>query len=320
VMSQPSFSVVIPTYNDAGFLRAAVDSVQAQSFRNWEAIIVNNFSEDDTVSLIRSYGDRRIRLVNFANNGIIGAARNYGVSLATAPFVAFLDSDDVWYPNKLQRCWEKLVEGYDLVCHSEVWAYPQSMARAVNYGPVYLATYENLLFEGNCISTSAVTVRRERLERVGGFSTQPEFVTAEDYDLWLKLARDGTKIAFLDELLGDYRIHHESQSRIGVRNFNAVLSVFQHHIATLTPPPPGKRVRRREAFIFYSGARQLQNSGRFVAAWPYFFQSVIRFPLEPRFYASMLLNALCLSPDIFIRFRLNGRGANESQRKIIGRF
>jgi GT2 family glycosyltransferase len=194
------------------------------------------------------------------------------------------------------------------------------MVKFVNYGPAHLATYENLLFEGNCISTSAVTVSRERLERVGGFNTQSEFVTAEDYELWLKLARDGTKIAFLDELLGFYRIHYESQSRIGVRNLNAVLSVFQHHKATLTPPPPVKRVRRREAFIYYSGARQLQNSRRFVAAWPYFLHAILRYPWEPRFYASMLLNAFGFSPDIFIRLGLNERDATESHRKVFSRF
>jgi glycosyltransferase involved in cell wall biosynthesis len=68
---KPRLSIVIPTYNHARFLRTALDSVRAQSLSDWEAIVVNNFSEDDTVAVVESYDDPRIRLVNFANNGII---------------------------------------------------------------------------------------------------------------------------------------------------------------------------------------------------------------------------------------------------------
>jgi glycosyltransferase involved in cell wall biosynthesis len=294
--SDPTVSVVIPTFNHAHFLGTTLDSIRAQSFGDWEAIVVNNFSEDDTVAVVESYNDPRIRLVNFANHGIIAAARNHGLSLIQAPFVAFLDSDDFWYPEKLQRCIDKLAQGYDLVCHAEVWVGPGECRRTVIYGPEARATYESLLLDGNCISTSAVVVRREWLERVGCFSVQPEFVTAEDYELWLKLARDGARIGFVDEVLGEYLIHEGNQSRVALNNMQAVMAVFEHHRAALEGCISAGRLRRREAVILYSGARGLQDSGQHNQAWPHFFNAILRYPWVPRFYAAILLNALGRRP------------------------
>jgi teichuronic acid biosynthesis glycosyltransferase TuaG len=79
----PLVSVVIPTYNHAQFLRAAIQSVIDQTFSDWEAVVVNNYSEDDTVQIVASFNDARIRLVNFRNHGVIAASRNYGMGLAT---------------------------------------------------------------------------------------------------------------------------------------------------------------------------------------------------------------------------------------------
>lgn len=292
----PRLSIVIPTYNHAHFLRTALDSIRAQTFDDWEVIVVNNFSEDDTMAIVESYDDPRIRLVNFANHGIIAAARNQGLSRTQAPFVAFLDSDDFWYPEKLQRCMDKLAQGYDLVCHAEVWVGPGERRRTVNYGPEARASYESLLLDGNCISTSAVVVRREWLQRAGGFSVKPEFVTAEDYELWLKLARDGARVGFVDEVLGEYLIHEGNQSRAALRNMEAVMAVFEHHRPALEERTSVGRLRRREAVILYSGARALQDSGQHQHAWPYFFKAVLRYPWVPRFYVAMLLNALGRRP------------------------
>ena len=150
-MKNPIVSVVIPTYNHANFLRSALDSIIAQSFDDWEAIVVNNYSDDDTIEVVESYQDVRIHLVNFSNQGVIAAARNHGLSLSKGSYIAFLDSDDIWYSEKLFHCLEKLREGYDLVCHAEIWFGPELRRRRVEYGPENKATYENLLFGGNCL-------------------------------------------------------------------------------------------------------------------------------------------------------------------------
>src|SRR5687767_4383972 len=97
-VSPPLVSVIIPTYNHAPFLREALESLIAQDFRDWEALVVNNYSTDDTLEVVRSFDDRRIRVENFRNNGVIGASRNLGIRLSRGKYIAFLDSDDKWYP------------------------------------------------------------------------------------------------------------------------------------------------------------------------------------------------------------------------------
>ena len=114
-ITAPLVSIVIPTYNHAPLLHRAIESIRAQTFTHWKAIIVNNFSTDDTVSVVESFSDNRIQLIDFANNGVIAASRNKGIELADGTYVAFLDSDDTWFPEKLEMCVGVLEKGADLV-------------------------------------------------------------------------------------------------------------------------------------------------------------------------------------------------------------
>ena len=288
--SIPLVSIVIPTYNHAQFLQKAIESIRSQTIKNWEAVVVNNLSQDNTCEVVDSYNDKRIQLINFANNGIIAASRNIGINLTSAPYVAFLDSDDYWYPEKLTKCIDLLQQGYDVVCHSEVWVKQGSRERSVNYGPRARASYESLLLEGNCLSTSAVIVRRDCLLNAGLFSTRREFITAEDYDLWLKLAHSGAKFGFVNEILGAYLIHDTNQSRSALRNMEAVMAVFNHHRWFLDQHKFEKRLRRREAIIQYSGGRGLQDNGLHYEAWAFFLKAVKHYPWVLRFYLAMLIN------------------------------
>ena len=93
----PAVSIVIPTYNHGYFLKKCLQSVIDQTLTDWEAIVINNFSEDNTIDVVNSFHDPRIHLVNFKNNGIIAASRNEGIKISNADLIAFLDSDDSWY-------------------------------------------------------------------------------------------------------------------------------------------------------------------------------------------------------------------------------
>lgn len=241
---EPVISVVIPTYNHARFLRKALDSVCRQTFTDWEAIVVNNYSEDDTEDVVASFADPRIRLENFRNHGVIAASRNLGIKLSQGGYVAFLDSDDSWHPEKLARVIMALDDGYGLVCHGEIWMKDDVEFKRVNYGPAEKSKYRSLLFERNCISTSAVTVRKGCLEKVGGFSEEPAFAMVEDYELWMKLARAGYRFAFIDEMLGIFNLHAANSSRAVFRQMNAELAVLEKHFSQLESWPLGDRLRR----------------------------------------------------------------------------
>ena len=292
-MTTPLVSVVIPTYNHAQYLPIALESVQSQTMGDWEAIVIDNYSSDSTVDIVSSISDERIRLVQFANNGVIAASRNHGISLTAAPYVAFLDSDDSWRPEKLELVMARLKRGADLVCHGETWVGPGERRRIVKYGPAERSSYDGLLFGGNSISTSAVVVDRKRLIEAGGFDEDPLVTTAEDYDLWLKLASNGTRMVFMDEILGEYLIHAEGQSRSPLRNMKAVMAVFERHIAMQGATiATSSRAQRRRGTIYYSGGRSLQAVGEFAPAWEYYFRSIRLNPTRPQTWAAMLLNAL----------------------------
>lgn len=284
-------SVVIPTFNHARFLRTSLGSVVNQTFSDWEAIVVNNFSTDETEEVVRSFADPRITLVNFHNHGIIAASRNEGIRRSRGTFVAFLDSDDHWYPNKLERCVTELSSDVDLVCHAEKWVGGNRPERVVEYGPAEKSSWKSLLLDQNRISTSATVVRRSRLDEAGGFDESPDFVTAEDYELWMKLARAGCAFTFVSEVLGEYLRHEANASGSTERHMAAEEAVVRRHLA-LDPSISAFQRRARLAKCRYTAGRGYQASGRRLAAARMLLQAAARNPLHLRTYAALAL--LCV--------------------------
>jgi glycosyltransferase involved in cell wall biosynthesis len=289
---EPLVSVVIPTYNHARFLTEALAAVKAQTLTDWEAIVVDNHSQDGTATVIESMCDPRISHVLIHNQGVISASRNLGMSLAKGRYIAFLDSDDVWCPEKLEYCVARLEAGFDVVCHGERWVSDKKV-RHVVYGPDANARYDRLLFEGNCLSTSAVVMRRSLIDKAGIFSVNEAFITAEDYEYWMRLSRAGARISFLTELLGDYRIHSGNQMRAVLRNIEAVKAVVEHHVAELPNHSllASVRLRRRLGSIYYSGARGLQDREQYGEAWLLFAKTLLIWPFSLKYYLAMLFNA-----------------------------
>ncbi|MCX6537037.1 MAG: glycosyltransferase [Actinobacteria bacterium] len=258
--TKPYVSVVIPTYNHAKFLKKALDSVTAQTFKDWEAVVVNNFSTDNTIEVVNSFADPRIKLLNFSNNGVIAASRNHGLREATGDFIAFLDSDDIWYSNKLQKCVEQASAGNQFICHGELWINSDLTQRTVMYGPASNATYKRLLYKGNCISTSTTFIAKSLLDSVQGFDENPEIITTEDYDLWLRLASKNPKTIFIPEVLGEFHRLADSASSSVLRNFAAELIVLKTHFSAQPRTITNRlRMRHRYAIAHYGAARQLTN-------------------------------------------------------------
>ena len=295
--ASPLVSVIIPTYNHVHFLREALESVCAQTYTNWEAVVINNYSEDNTVEVVESFNDPRIRLENFRNNGVIAASRNRGIALARGKYLAFLDSDDLWFPEKLAGCITRLEGGYDLVCHGLRW-FGNRRERDEFYGPAHRATFDALLNKGNCIATSATVVRKDLVVSVGWLSEEPKIVTAEDYHLWLKLARTEAKMHFIDQVLGSYRFH-TTNTGTAIRQANAV----KHVVEDFFPEEQSRslsdriRVRFRYGIIDYGTGRSMQANNQFFAAWPYLLRSLVRHPFYFKTYIALALNVFCIRID-----------------------
>jgi len=283
-------AVIIPTYNHAHFLKKAIDSLIAQSLKNWEAIIINNYSTDNTVELVQSYQDKRLKLINFNNNGVIAASRNVGLKATNAPYVAFLDSDDFWYADKLEKCVRLLTDDVcDIVCNSEDLIENDKKVDVWHHGPENKATYRSMLIKGNCFSTSAMMLKRELLNNIGFFREDPQFITAEDYDLWLRLIKSGARVKFLNEVLGGHLKYYGSSSSSATTHLNAVKAVVDDHLMKIKTTWPTFTRRICYGLIYYGAGRQLTHQNNFILSWNYFLKSLKQNPFRIKTYAGILL-------------------------------
>jgi glycosyltransferase involved in cell wall biosynthesis len=230
-------SVVIPTYNHAHFLGRALQSVLDQTYANWEAIVIDNHSQDNTDEVIQGFTDPRIILLKIHNDGVIAASRNMGIRAAKGEWIAFLDSDDIWYPQKLEIAITGIQESSSVdVCSTDEILVDETTGnkRLLKYGPYSSDFYKQLLVTGNCLSTSATLVRREFLNTNNIlFRENNEFVTAEDYDLWMLLARAGAIFKFIHSVQGEYLIHATNNSGQVERHSQNVINVIKDHVYRL---------------------------------------------------------------------------------------
>lgn len=229
------FSIVIPAFNAALFVTKALDSVREQTFTDIEVLVTNDGSTDETEKVLVEYAQMfpgfPLKIASQSNKGI-GGARNNGIFRASGEFIAFLDADDHWYPAKLQQVRDVIERNpsIDIVCHDELEIRHDGRTSRSHYGTVAEPAYEDLLFNGNRLSTSATVVRRSLAYSVGGFSDNLAFNSAEDYEFWLRLARSGGRFYYLPEVLGEYRrVEGSITSRIEYHCRNA-FNVIEHHV------------------------------------------------------------------------------------------
>ena len=207
---QDLISIVTPSYNAEKLIGRTIESVQAQSYKNWELIVVDDCSADGTVAVVEKYAekDTRIRLVKLdKNHGAPAAPRNIGVRAASGEWVALLDADDIWHPRKLEFQMDALQVSGAVFCSSQ-------MLDFVDDEKVYFANPEDVKIETISFSkqlrkfrtpTSSVVLKRGLL-RDFPFNEDPRYKAREDLECWLKIHEEiGSSIKLLFPFL-HYRI------------------------------------------------------------------------------------------------------------------
>jgi|SRR5215469_666343 len=210
MLSSPSVSVIIPTYNCARYIATAVESVLAQELEDQEILVIDDGSTDTTRKTLARFGDR-IRYIYQTNSGV-SLARNRGLAVASGRYVAFLDSDDAWYPNKIRRQLEALrLNPGAAACYSAFMVSDSTLSPLnVHTAEPQSSALEDLLLRGNWVSTpSTVMCERELFTKIGGFD--PELSLCADWDMWLRLAAV-TEFVYVDEPLVLYRKHDGNMS------------------------------------------------------------------------------------------------------------
>ena len=252
----PKISIIIPTYNRAVMLMEAINSVLNQDYENWELIIVDNFSTDETDKLIGELSDVRIRYIKTPRTGSVAASRNLGISMATGNWVAFLDSDDLWAPTKLSTVIPIMELGYELIFHALIIMNeknPKVRYRAPQRIRIKSPIYFNLLLNGNVISLSSVVLKKIYLDTIGGMNESKELYALEDYDAWLRISRLTENFFYIRKFLGSYRVHDSNISQ--GNNFAYVTRGLESHLKSLSR---NQRRRFDGLYIYKEVAHQIK--------------------------------------------------------------
>jgi glycosyltransferase involved in cell wall biosynthesis len=256
----PRVSVIIPTYNRADYLVEAINSVLAQTFQDFEVIVVDDGSTDDTYAAIANIGDPRVRYF-YQTNAERSAARNRGAQETNGEYFVFLDSDDWLLPHMLQVCidcldrqdsvglvacgYEYVDEHRNLIRRDKPW---------VNYPSIDV---QSLLFRG-LTAIHGVMIRRAWFERIDGFD--PRYSGPEDMDFWFRLSIEGCPIVWEKAIVCQYRIHSLNSSRSVKQHYDAYFDVLDKLFACVDLPIS---VYERRAEVY--GEVSLAEAGRLYA-------------------------------------------------------
>jgi glycosyltransferase involved in cell wall biosynthesis len=246
-VSTPAVSVIIPAYNSAEYVTQALDSVLAQTLADCEVIVVNDGSPDtEQLDRVLEPYMGRIVYLRLDNRGP-GGARNAAIQRARGEFVALLDSDDFWYPDFLAEQVERLKSDplIDLV-YSDAMLIGDSphagrtiMQRSPSRGVV---NFESLL-TGDCeVTTSTVVVRRRAMVESGLFDDSLR--RCEDFELWLRMAHNGSAMGYQTKVLAAHRLRSESLSSDRIRMIESVLRVFKK-VGTWQIPDSSRKLLQR---------------------------------------------------------------------------
>ena len=237
----PRVAVIVPAYGVAHLLGEALDSLRAQSFTEWECVVVDDGARDDVAGAVAPYlADPRIRFLK-TDNGGVSTARNRAVATTSAPYIALLDGDDLYRPEYLARTVAVLDADPDarlVTCNARI------------FGAV---PHERLCFDrkqGSADGTTGSlgdvldrgfggyigsTFRRADFDRVGGFDES--MTHAEDFDLWVRLVLLGGHARYVDAVLGEYRVRPSSASASAAKMIRGNLRVYEKALAQLGEGP-----------------------------------------------------------------------------------
>jgi glycosyltransferase involved in cell wall biosynthesis len=210
-MQDIQVSVIIPTYNTARYVVEAVESVRAQTYNDYEIVVIDDGSTDETEQVMRRY-QPPVRYIRQQNGGV-AVARNRGIAESTGRYIAFLDADDTWLPRKLERQIEAIRQSSrHRACYSAFTRVDANLSPlGISHSQRVGTALEDLLTRGNVIGSICTLLCERSLFRcVGGFD--PALSQCADWDMWVRLAAQ-TEFLYLDEPLVTYRQHETNMSR-----------------------------------------------------------------------------------------------------------
>jgi glycosyltransferase involved in cell wall biosynthesis len=246
VIASPTVSIILSVYNGGRFIESALTNVRGQTLLDWQLIVVEDGSTDQTAAILANTpSDARLQIIRQRNMGL-AAARNRGISAASANYLAFIDVDDRWHPTYLQQMCAALDQAPSAVAAFAGWRYMDDAGRPLPQtallSPSQAAKLATDLYWRNAILPSAVVARRDAVLKAGGFDESLD--ACEDWDLWLRLVALG-HFEPVPHILMEYRVHDSSMTDNVDHIEHERLKLNAKHLGPLDEPlsawPHGRR-------------------------------------------------------------------------------
>lgn len=206
-MDKPFYTVIIPTYNREKLIGRCLKSVIEQTYTNWEAIVIDNFSEDKTYEVVAGFKDDRIRFYKNHNYGVISVSRNFGIDKANGEWICFLDSDDAWVPQKLEIL-KLYTNDFDMLYHGWEINTKKRFGNSYKKYMPYEVKQSNLQYviqRGYPCNTSSTAVRKSFVNKIR-FSEDKKLFAIEDYDFFLQVFEQRPRVKLVKEYLTRYDV------------------------------------------------------------------------------------------------------------------
>ncbi|MCP4748622.1 MAG: glycosyltransferase family 2 protein [Desulfobacteraceae bacterium] len=316
INESPIVSLIIPSYNSAGYILETIKSIQSQELQNFEIIVVDDCSKDKTCAVVLSIDDPRIRCYRLKkNHGGPSLARSTGVAVSRAPYIGFCDSDDLLMPDMLAESIRFLSDQNELaMCFWDAVKFTDGSR--VEQSP-FLSKYSNfkniakrhikrkwyvvnqpeafhaLFFENFILSPGCVVVKRSIFDKLGLF--EDELKNADDWEMWLKIAKS-YPIGFIDNIGLKYRIREGSVSGRGASLSLNRIKVLRKYITKDLPFNVRNQIKSLIAANYSGAGYACQNIGNFTEARIYFFRAFLN---EKSFNALKKLIVSCFGLRLY---------------------
>jgi len=258
------FSVIIPTYNRAIFLKRALESLVAQDEKDFEVIVYDDGSTDHTAQIVADFSKRlNIKYLYAENWGGPAKPRNEGIKKAQGEWISFLDADDWWYPTKLSNIKAHLAEA-DIIYHRLDLFTSKGKQKYVGKGRALNdPTFVDILINGNAVPFSSATVKLSKIKEVHYFSEEKKLVAVEDLDFWLKLAKIKATFKLIPKSLGAFWLDGNNITEFSERQEKRIRTIYEKYIPDLSPELQKKAeamLAYHSGYIFYSMKEFLNSS------------------------------------------------------------
>jgi glycosyltransferase involved in cell wall biosynthesis len=285
----PKVSIIIPTHNCASYICEAIDSVFSQSYQDFEIIVVDDESVDNTKNILSRYNGK-IRYFYKENKGP-SAARNLGIREASGKYIALLDADDLWFSSHLESKLNILEQNSGIgLAYGKLQVLENNIV--TGFKPSMPAFVIKDFWDGASVTTSSVVVRRECFAKAGLFDERLKAV--EDIDMWIRIMKAGFKVEYVPEISGTYRVINPNSLTKNLIGFHQNYVYFhKKHLGNLNKEVPLKLIKKRLAMEYYFLSKEylrkedystaVKNISKAILTQPYFGNAFVNKEKHSRF-------------------------------------